>query len=143
MLKIMPSLSEQLNKLSERIASIETNAKDALQDSSIVGEAAISAAIEGVKTGQVEFNRALSSADSELGQQWQEVQDSFQANVDLARTNIQSTIKNVDISIAEGDAEVAETYASNAIAFAELAAREAEVAVLNAVSARQHADSLK
>lgn len=139
----LPKLSDHLRTMSEHIASVESKIDELAQGTNDTVSSGVASAKEKVKSAQSDFNQRVSNADASAREHLQNLEDSFNTRVEQARAAGESRVKAVDAHIAEANASSAEVYAEDTMAFALLAMAEAEAAALDAIQARNHADSLK
>ncbi len=135
--------------LSDALAKMAAQAKEAedkFHTAQTTQRAKLEEEVDKVRTAtqerNTEFRARAGQTKFEVSSRWRDVQEHWHKQVQQMRSDMKQRRQELDASGAEMHAEMAEADADFAIAFATSAIEDAEYAALEAVLAREKANSL-
>ena len=138
----MSSLSDSFRRLADQIDQAEGKVRAAASQQQADLRAEVDDARQRADKKSSELRAKAAEASDRADGGWHQIQDDWDAHVARLRQRIDQKKAELDRHEAEVDAEHAETDAAYAIDFAAASIEEAEYAVLDAILAREEADSL-
>jgi hypothetical protein len=136
------ALSDQLAELSARAKKAEDRAAAARNEARASLEDEVQRAQDDLHAQRDELRRAAEENRGKVAAWFNDVQKSWDDQVDTVRRDIASKKADHDLHAAQRRADAAEDDATFAIRYAYWAVEDAEDAVLDATLARMEADSL-
>jgi hypothetical protein len=136
------ALSDQLGELSVRAKKAEDRAVAARSEARTNLQREVQSAQEDLQAGRDDLRRAAEENRGKVAAWFNDVQKSWDDQVEAVRRDIASKKAEHDLHAAERRAEAAEDDAAFAIRYAYWAIEDAEYAVLDATLARSEADNL-
>ena len=138
----MKKLSEYLQDLANHAANMEKEVAVAEQEEREWLDAIIKAHKAAARNRQADFKRRIKERQAAVASQWEELQASYNQQVERIRSSIEAKEDARQRNRAMGRADNAESHAEAAIQFAIMALDDAEIATLEAIDAREYAESL-
>jgi len=138
----VPTLSEQLSDLAERVGDIEARIEAFKNEQKEMRERKVAAIRAEVKASQDRLTSAILEKRGEISSAWAQFNQSMEAKADAVRSKIVAKKEAIDLKRAQDRADHLEFNAAHAVGFALVAIEDAELAVAEAIDARLHADEL-
>jgi hypothetical protein len=136
------ALSDKLGELSVRAKKAEDRAVAARNEARTNLEHEVQSAQEDLQAGRDDLRRAAEENRGKVAAWFNDVQKSWDDQVETVRRDIASKKAEHDLHAAQRRADAAEDDAAFAIRYAHWAIEDAEYAVLDATLARMEADGL-
>jgi hypothetical protein len=134
--------SDNFARLKEQVTEADRTISAAIVEDEAAIEAKLDEARKGAETRAAELRAKTQEASDQAEDHWHKIQNDWDEHIQRSRQRLDETKAQLDATVALQDAEWAESDAMDAIDFASAAISEAEYAVLDALRARQTAQTL-